>query len=735
MKRFFLFLIAVAIMPALAFGQSSMKITMPLPVQKMAPVKADPSIQISPELLKTQYKQLPESKGHGVLLENAPSSYYASWSLYLNYMSAGNNGFAYDPTANVLLFARTLYAYSDIKNSTGNRVTQIWIHRSFDRGATWDSIPYISTDTNLYFSKTDISVANPYHTTNFDSIFVFVSASEGNIVNGYIESNGLFCLRLFNKAFTTYETVLSAIKNAKWDDVRSVYGLSTVDTTLNFLVYGQPLYEQGSTIRTDLYLGLLINGCKGTTIPTTKKNIVPSSWNIASFYPTAADVKTGYVYESRPVCATGDDGTIYSMFDNIPVDDTTTTRRPCLSKSTDAGVTWSALDWCPATALVDGLKTTHPGLEGLYDINFWWNKPTDDLVVLGNDEFSYMQRKLSYWITEKDGVFDTTSYHVIIEIRKQGNLWSATPVTQMDLQKLQGEEYGFIGHDFNYVPANADRYSTGPSFLYRYTDQTEGTQYDTMVTTPRECELQMSKTPNGDLVAKWIDFTGELDTIPAQVLYNSPDELTFTTLAKTDVYMSYRKYGETSWSTPVRIFENEPDFTKRSTFYPKRGTYMPRVIPSINEVPLMDIVFDTIKPGSNGLYDARYLYPMPLRESEVDQIGLNFFVYHKIALDSNIIISVNENPTIDLKSTVGNVYPNPCSDRMEFSININKPANVNVEIFNMTGEKVATVYNGYVSSLSNAISYNDVKNLQSGAYYCVVTIDGTKTTKKFTVAR
>lgn len=193
--------------------------------------------------------------------------------------------------------------------------------------------------------------------------------------------------------------------------------------------------------------------------------------------------------------------------------------------------------------------------------------------------------------------------------------------------------------------------------------------------------------------------------------------------------MSYRKAGQNKWSDPLRVFGNNvPNVFDYSTFYPKKGTFIPRVVPSINEIPLFDLVVDTT-------WDAdRQEYPRSLQELGSDGYTAHLLICHKVALDSSWT-PVIETPSVELQSNIGEIYPNPANDRIEFSFTLSRPAFVNIEIFNSVGEKLALVHNGTVNFSANAVSFNGVKDFPSGVYYCVVTIDGQKTTRKFTVAR
>jgi len=730
MKRFLLFLLAVAILPAVSFGQN-MKAQVPMTQKQIEKMKTTSATPVRADLPKAQTKILNADKNGGIYYETMPTNYYFAGTLDAH-MLRGQCVTAYDATANVLLYVKSLYSADPLGSGTTAK-GQIWILRSFDRGITWDSIRYVS-DTNTYFWSPSITLANPYKTKNFDSLFVFVSANTYSIEPW--GSTGLACVRLFKGEFSAFTSVRSAISATKWDITKTMYGMTGEgeNQVVNFLAYGQPGADN-SSVRSDQYAAYLVNTIKNGELVNTKSNIWPDAWKVSNFNPPASEVQAGYIYNSNVFGATGDDGTPYVMFSNIELNKDTLGRRPVCSKSTDAGKTWTTIDWCPDGALENSLKTINPEFSYMWDSYFWWSKNGDDLVAQGQDELSYLQRFRTRWDWTEGGVKDSMAFNAIIEIRKQGNLWSAIPVTAFDRKIVNMDNptvKEFIGHDWWRVAPHATSYTAAQSYLWRTTDD-EDTDLDTMITTQREHELQISKTPNGDLVAKWIDFTGQtyndLYAMNKTTLLNSVIEI--DTLAKTDVYMSYRKKGSSTWSSPMRVMgDNVPNFTKTSNFYPKKGTMIPKIVPSLNEIPLFDVVFDTLRVAD----DPRQLYPIELRELAIDHIGSQLVIVHKVALDS-AWTPVVEEPKVELKSTIGEIYPNPTSERIEFSLALSREAFVNVEIFNSIGEKVAMVFNGMVNSQANAIVYNEVKNFAAGVYYCIVTVDGQKTTRKFTVTR
>lgn len=133
--------------------------------------------------------------------------------------------------------------------------------------------------------------------------------------------------------------------------------------------------------------------------------------------------------------------------------------------------------------------------------------------------------------------------------------------------------------------------------------------------------------------------------------------------------------------------------------------------------------------GYNGtfwaMYNADNLVGLALDDDHAYQENKMY-----VAKITPVIVGVNElsNPITE----VSKVYPNPVSNKLNVDINLSKSAkNAEIAVSTLTGQRV------YHSNLNLVTGMNpvsiDVNNLNAGVYFCTITVDGNKETRKFVV--
>jgi hypothetical protein len=80
------------------------------------------------------------------------------------------------------------------------------------------------------------------------------------------------------------------------------------------------------------------------------------------------------------------------------------------------------------------------------------------------------------------------------------------------------------------------------------------------------------------------------------------------------------------------------------------------------------------------------------------------------------------------------IYPNPATSRFTLDIEMNQNADVNVEIFDITGQKSSEYYLGGLPSGMNSVEM-PVAELQNGIYIVVINAGNERTMHKLKVTR
>lgn len=115
----------------------------------------------------------------------------------------------------------------------------------------------------------------------------------------------------------------------------------------------------------------------------------------------------------------------------------------------------------------------------------------------------------------------------------------------------------------------------------------------------------------------------------------------------------------------------------------------------------------------------------------VDTAFVNTYAYgewaeYSVLTKNATAIGVKEYFNLDNNISL---YPNPTNGNLTLEIKTNKVSNLTVELFDIMGRKLKTVYSGK-SDPEKTIINNDVANLPNSLYFYFITVDGLKTTKK-----
>ncbi len=406
------------------------------------------------------------------------------------------------------------------------------------------------------------------------------------------------------------------------------------------------------------------------------------------------------------------------------------TRIPAVAKSTDGGYSFGALEKMPLSVLenyvTEVIKADNLALN---EVEFYLN-PFDDLevAVYGDDKLSIVGELRI--ITKNPRVFYSIQY---VEISKNAADWKIRFVENMTAV-FTSSQTGELGKTTQY-PEGFSIYDRGENDHTLF-----GVEYPlTYEQNDRSRELQLAVTEDGKyLVAKWVELNydpannknGFKSYESSAMKLNPP--LTANTYDRTDgeyksvdvtsveftnIYVKYRKLDEETWSAPINVTNLENRLVV--------NTYMPKVIPSINSIPILystNFIPDPEKLADYWKKVFTNFLKLP------DAIKYCFYDHcRSIRYASfNVEGKVNVETEVISKNGVA-VFPNPAVSEMTIKIDNNTPATV--EIFNMLGDKLMQFDNVMTVVPAN------VSGLANGMYVIKVNEGGKIRSSSFTIAR
>ncbi len=215
-----------------------------------------------------------------------------------------------------------------------------------------------------------------------------------------------------------------------------------------------------------------------------------------------------------------------------------------------------------------------------------------------------------------------------------------------------------------------------------------------LVGNSQDIELQISRTVDGkNLMIKWVDL---LDV-------NWTTDSTYQ-FATSDIFVSTRKAESDTWSAASNV--------SVSAEY-DRNTWVPYLLPDdMKNIPVIKVQSED---ASSAASQRRYLSP------QVVQCG-NF----------NVTVGVKEEAASESGSTITGIYPNPSVDNTTVNFNIPQGGFTTINIYDMFGNKVSTIFNGMATQGVNSSKFS-TKALAPGTYFITMTDGKQSSTKSFTV--
>ncbi len=405
----------------------------------------------------------------------------------------------------------------------------------------------------------------------------------------------------------------------------------------------------------------------------------PAPWALSKF---RTSTQLNSTYNSSMILGVDGKGNLYSgVFNFFQPNVGDIDRVPGVSKSSDYGVTWSEFQPMPLSVLNDYFATWG-GSGGFIALPYDPNA----FVVTGENEYSLFSRVV---ILNDNNII---AAH-IIETQYSGGLWTINKVA--DWSTLSSIIISDVAQDPNIIKDSLYRSFMG-------------------------MELQAAKTEDGKfLVVKWLDYINKAIIINPPVTISDGAQV-LDTLPTNDVFFAYRERNQFFWSNPINVTDD--------TVYNK-VTWIPDIVPSLDKIPL--IMQRTRPITSQNPNNPRPSYPNFIQQLIID------------APQDVLFTSVNLTGTpgkvgdpSNLNFYLKDATPNPAaSEYVEIGFVLDKPMNIQVELFDALGNKVKTLYEGFAPPGIHAVVLN-TNEIPSGAYfYRLTTSTGSSLAKALSIVK
>ena len=87
-----------------------------------------------------------------------------------------------------------------------------------------------------------------------------------------------------------------------------------------------------------------------------------------------------------------------------------------------------------------------------------------------------------------------------------------------------------------------------------------------------------------------------------------------------------------------------------------------------------------------------------------------------------------------LEFSLSSAYPNPFNPTTSMTLSVPEAGNVSVQVYNVMGQVVATLANGYMDANTYTLSW-DASNASSGMYFVTAEVAGSLITQKLVLMK
>lgn len=384
---------------------------------------------------------------------------------------------------------------------------------------------------------------------------------------------------------------------------------------------------------------------------------IPEQWASNKFRTTAAGYRSNELVDLKEDAQGNYYFAVFGGFANI----SNGKNSFGVSKSTDKGTTWTEFNVMPWQVAENFIVSKgHPADSA----NFYYQNK--GFVVFDNGDYSFIS-KLTAW-----GTGETISY--ILEFNYSASGWKVYEIAQ--------ETTGWITYS-DITDANGSR------------------------TNPNDNELDVARTIDGNtLIVKWVELIGY--------------EPVFETFETTDVFVSTRKIGTTTWSEKQNI-TNSTEID--------RMTLLPDLIPNdLTNIPLFKMV---------SVWEAEATEQEQRNQQFYGLIDQWLMVGH---FNAFVGVEDEEEPCDCKNLEIRKLSPNPINENaiMNLVFWMPKDNKADISIYDANGKLIDDLKEldkEYKYSMNTTTIDLSGKSLATGSYYINIVSGGETATKLFNIVR
>lgn len=536
----------------------------------------------------------------------------------ITYFFPSTSPMVYEPSIGILGVVE--HVALDNRATGGDLGSQLYFRYSSNRGNSWLR-QLIANNSSTFYAVPQLAVANPSGVTAPLDLKMCVTGYQYPKATNYFRRGTAIFVRTEGQVFEYNE--IGPIENnpdGYYFGSAKLAGFTAGEERSGFAYCGI-LQVPNNQVQYGQYGSLVINARLGGTEDFLSS--IPSPWSSSVFRPAPSVTST---YNSPMYVDADPSGNLYAVINGIFADDQNN-RVVAVSKSTDMGGSWSAFERMPITVLQ--AYANNRGASGAVPFRVY---DQHDMVVTGVNRFSYIQRIALFDAQQNLAGVD------LVETEYNAGNWTIRLIAPIN--------------DIPVVYGYNDSASQARNYQQLICDE---------VLSPLGNEIEVARTADGGaLVVKWIDEVPSASSItinPPQtaIRYDQQTgqptgEVQVDSLPVFNIFVATRSLSSSQWSEAKNLTEDR---------YFNKGTHIPRIVPSLNQIPLL-----TLRSLSASDWNQQSPVGQLLARSPQDFVNRIYDIPHDVSYALvSALLSVE--PTTSESNIKLVVSPTPASDQVE----------------------------------------------------------------------